>query len=366
MKPVQSVLIRSTSGGFEPRFRLAEEFLLKFSSKVEPIIWSRTVNDNTFLNVDTKSVFEVHADYGRGWKNLLSHFKFSLFVHRRLRVSNPKLIYACDLDTLLPSLIWRMKKNVIIVFDQFDPLASRTNNPILSRLIGRLEIFFAQKADIKITANSFRIPTYMRDDWFELKNVFEIDSHTEIFQETKPPFVLFYGGILAPDRGLLACATAISQDLDWEFHLYGQGSMSELLKNSAYPNVFLHEPIPHEELMRIASNSDLFLAMYDPLWSHNKFTASNKLFEAAQLGAPLLTSKDTQLGQIVQNNHLGWVVEYDDLMGISSALAECKKMSHEKKLEKHNILKGFSTKYFLERQETANRILELIAGRLEE
>lgn len=322
VKSVQSVLIRSTSGGFEPRFKQAEDFLFRFSKIVEPIIWSRTVIDSIFHDSNPANVFKVHADYGRGWKNLLAHFQFFLFVVFRLRTINPKIIYACDLDTLIPSLVWRMNKRVIIIFDQFDPMSSRTNNRTLSRLIGKLEIYLAKKSDIRITANSLRLPMGVNQDWSELKNVFAIGSSFGRIKKTEPPFVLFYGGILAPDRGLVACATAVSQRSDWEFHLYGQGSLSELLKNFNYSNVFVHEPIPHEELMRNAKSSDLFLAMYDPSYSNNKHTASNKLFEATQLGTPLLSNFDTSLGDIVSALDLGWSVEYDNIQQIIATLIE--------------------------------------------
>lgn len=327
MKSVQSVLIRSTSGGFEPRFKLAEEFLSKFSNKVEHIIWSRTVKDSIFFDTNSANVFRVHAGYGRGWKNLPSHFQFFLFVIRRLHAVNPKLIYACDLDTLLPSLLWGMNKKVIILFDQFDPLSSRTKSGILSRLIDWLEIYIARKSDIRITANSSRIPERMNDDWFELKNVFPIEFSNKVIQKTKPPFVLFYGGILAPDRGLLACAIAVSQSPDWVFHLYGQGSEFDLLKNTNHPNVFVHEPIPHKELMQYAKNADLFLAMYDPVYSNNKFTASNKLFEAVQLGIPLLSNTGTSLGETIISLDLGWSVEYGNIQQIRTTLSEVSKMS---------------------------------------
>ena len=327
VKSVQSVLIRSTSGGFEPRFKLAENFLFRFSNIVEPIIWSRTVKDSIFLDSNPANIFKAHADYGRGWKNSLAHFRFFLFIVRRLHAINPKIIYACDLDTLIPSLIWRINKRVIIVFDQFDPLSSRTNNRTLSRLIGKLEIYVAKKSDIRITANSSRIPARMIDEWFEMKNVFPIESSYKGLQKIKPPFVLFYGGILAPDRGLLACATAISQEPDWEFHLYGQGFALDLLKDANYPNVFVHQPLPHEELMRKANSSDLFLAMYDPSFSNNKSTASNKLFEAAQLGIPLLSNNGTSLGETVIAFDLGWTVEYDNIQQIRTTLREVSKLS---------------------------------------
>ena len=364
MNSGQSVLIRSTSGGFEPRFKLAEEFLRRFSNRVEPIIWSRTVKDSIFLEANSTNVFKVHASYGRGWKNLLSHFKFFLFVIRRLRTIKPKLIYACDLDVLLPSLLWRMNKRVVIIFDQFDPLSSRVNNRNLSRVIDKLEIYIAKRADIRITANSSRIPGYKNGDWFELKNIFAFSSSFESFKKTKPPFVLYYGGVLAPDRGLLACATAVSQEPDWEFHLYGQGSMLDVLKNANYPNIIVHEPIPHEDLMRNAKDSDLFLAMYNPLYFNNKFTASNKLFEAAQLGIPLLSNNGTSLGETITSLELGWSVEYGNVQQIRTTLIEVSKMSDlQKSAFTSKSLSYFNSQFDLRLEELAkieNRLNALL------
>jgi glycosyltransferase involved in cell wall biosynthesis len=366
VKPCQSVLIRSTSGGFEPRFETAREFLKGFGDPVTPIIWSRTARDYVFLDCESENVFRVQANYGRGWRNLFSHLKFSLFILRRLQVIKPKLIYACDMDTLLPSLIWAMNKKVIIVFDQFDPLSTRTRNRFLSLTIGKLEIYLAKKSDIRITANKLRIPADFRDEWFELKNAFGLDLNLKKFQKKKePPFLLFYGGILSFDRGLLACAAAVSQEPDWEFHLYGQGSISDLLVNGKYRNVFMHEPVAHQELMRIAESADLILAMYDPSRSNNQFTASNKLFEAAQLGVPLLTSSNTQLGEVIEAHDLGWTIKYGDIKEISTILSECKNMDRKKKLKARRKLQDFFRKEHLEKQKVLRRLSRDLTCKLE-
>jgi glycosyltransferase involved in cell wall biosynthesis len=318
-----------------------------------------------FLDFESENVFQIQANYGRGWRNLFPHLKFFLFILRRLQVIKPKLIYACDMDTLLPSLIWAINKKVVVIFDQFDPLSTRTRNRFLSLVIGKLEIYLAKKSDIRITANKLRIPTDFRDDWFELKNAFGLDLNLKKFQKKKPPFLLFYGGILSPDRGLLACAAAVSQELDWEFHLYGQGSISDLLANGKYQNIFMHEPVTHEELMQIAKTADLFLAMYDPSRSNNKFTASNKLFEAAQLGVPLLTSSNTQLGGIVEDHDLGWTIKYGDTKEISTVLSEYKNMDRKKKLKAQRNLQNFFLKEHLEKQKVLHRLSRDLASKLE-
>ena len=124
------------------------------------------------------------------------------------------------------------------------------------------------------------------------------------------------------DRGLIACAEAISHEPQWEFHLYGQGEVASSLTARKYRNVFVHAPVPHDYLIKLASEATIYLAMYDPARAHNRFTASNKLFEAAQLGVPILTSKDTELGNEITYFNLGWSVSYNNISDIRSVLQE--------------------------------------------
>jgi glycosyltransferase involved in cell wall biosynthesis len=127
----------------------------------------------------------------------------------------------------------------------------------------------------------------------------------------------------------------------------------------------MHEPVVHEELMRIAKNADLFLAMYDPSRSNNQFTASNKLFEAAQLGVPLLTSRNTQLGDVVDDHNLGWTVKHEVTKEISAVLSECKKMDRKKKLEAQRNLHDFFMKEHLEKQRVLHKLSRNLASKLE-
>jgi glycosyltransferase involved in cell wall biosynthesis len=93
--------------------------------------------------------------------------------------------------------------------------------------------------------------------------------------------------------------------------------------------------------MQRAQTADLYLAQYNPSSRNNRQTASNKLFEAAQLGVPLLTSKGTYLGDIVQKFNLGWAVTYGDFEEIEGALDEYASLSKIQRVELINNLESF-------------------------
>jgi glycosyltransferase involved in cell wall biosynthesis len=355
VKHPQSVLIRSTTGWFEPRFKSAEKYLVELFGSVSPITWSRTVNDDLVEFSDSKNVFKIKAGYGRGWRNIFHHIAFFFFVIRRLSTIQPQTIYACDLDALLPSLIWRLNRNCIIIYDQFDPLSARTKNNTLRSLMNKFEYKLSGMSDIRITANRLRIPRELRGPWFEIKNLFPIEVPTTS-SNSNSPLVLFYGGVLSIDRGLLACAEAISKEQDWELHVYGQGELFETLTCRNFRRVFIHQSVPHDELMTLASKSHLFLAMYDPSLAHNKLTASNKLFEAAQLGLPILTNDGTSVGYFTVNANLGWSVTYNDVEEIRRVLREFSKTSQVTRKNLEMNLRSFYTSQKIENDTELDRI----------
>lgn len=355
MKHPQSVLIRSTTGWFEPRFKSAEKYLVELFGSVSPITWSRTVNDDLVDFGDSENVFKVKAGYGRGWRNTFHHIAFFFFVIRRLSTIQPQIIYACDLDALLPSLIWRLNRKCIIIYDQFDPLSARTRNNILRFLMNRFEYTLSEMSDVRITANRLRIPEDLSGSWFEIKNLFPIGVSTTS-SKNDPPLVLFYGGLLSNDRGLLACAEAISKEKDWELHVYGQGELFETLTSSSFCRVFINQSVPHDKLMTLASKSHLYLAMYDPSLTHNKLTASNKLFEAAQLGIPILTNKGTSIGFFTTEENLGWSVTYNDVEEIRRVLRNVAKTSQVARKSLEMNLRSFYISQKIENDRELDRI----------
>lgn len=338
---VNSVLIRSTIGTSEPRYRHISEILGKVASKTMHINWARSSEDaNNLLNANRK-VFQLPAPYGGGIRNYLSHLRFQIFVFRTLWLIKPQVIYACDLDTFIPSLIYRSIKPSILVFDQFDPLSARVNTRYVRKVLDCLEFSLVKKADIRVTANILRIPEDRRETWVEIKNLFPLRLNVMDHRYKQGTFQLLYGGILSHDRGLMELIRVIQEKSSWRIDVYGQGPVKEDLVLLSSSNVAIHEYLPHDQLMNRAQSSDLYVALYDPSNRNNRLTASNKLFEAAQLGVPLLTSKGTYLGDIVQKFKLGWAVSYGDTAEITMALDDFASLSEIERFEILDNLNNF-------------------------
>jgi glycosyltransferase involved in cell wall biosynthesis len=215
----------------------------------------------------------------------------------------------------------------------------------------------SKKADFRITPNLTRIDSNYSGKWIEIKNLFEFENLEATNQSTSARLQLFYGGVLSADRGLMALGRAVKSLPQWEFQIFGQGPELIGLQSLNSSRVMTKGLIDHELLMKEARGADLYSALYDPRFSHNMKTASNKLFEAAQLGIPLLTTKDTSLGQIVESHGLGWTVDYDDIQEISEVLTNFGNMGQESIVKIKKNLHDYFVEQLYVKRESLNRLL---------
>jgi glycosyltransferase involved in cell wall biosynthesis len=363
--PLRSVVIRSTSGVFEPRFISIIKFLSEISADITAIRWSRTVRESEILEPHDPWVFKAQANYGDGFRNYYSHLKFMYFTYASLKRIKPNVVYACDLDTLIPALVWGQRKSSLLIFDQFDPLSAKSGNPILSGLLDRIELALSKKAHFRVTPNLNRISVDYANDWFEIKNLFELENLKPVDQPSSKYLQLFYGGVLSKDRGLIALSSAVVAMPRWQFQVFGQGPEFIELKTANHPRIVFKGLVDHKLLMQNAQKANIYAALYDPKFKHNQKTASNKLFEAAQLGIPLLASKNTYLGEIVERYGLGWSVHYDDIQEIIGVLAKFESMQAEEKLQIKMNLQEYFAHELIEKRESLNRLSNELKKSLE-
>ena len=350
------MLIRSTLGSSEPRFQNASKLLRHLGLEVTYINWARSNSEDQGIISRSENLFKLQAQYGDGVKNYIKHLRFLFYVFQTLHKTRPKVIYACDLDTFLPSLIYSKFNKVILIFDQFDPLSARVGNSFFKRALDLIENLVARGADLRITASLQRHSKDAQQSWLEIRNLFPFNVDMERLTSNRQAFLLFYGGILGYDRGLLESANVVRNKTSWKMDIFGQGAARVALEQVDSKNIVIHNQISHQDLMERAQSANLYLAMYDPSIRNNRLTASNKLFEAAQLGIPILTSKGTHIGEVVQEYKLGWVVTYGNLIEIEEALDDCAGLSEHEVAEIKSNLAGF---YQHERERQNSNIQDL-------
>lgn len=326
------VLIRSTGALFEQRFLQARTLLRNLGLEVQEVIWAR---DSEFEGLqNTAFQFNLKSKHGAGLRNLRSHLKWGIFIRRSLSRIKPAYIYACDFDSLF-WVYFCKPRHTSVFFDQYDPLSSRFHsNKYFSAFLDFIECIFTLSVQVRATANKERISKLFRESFIEIPNVYEyelsyVKSGLNASQTATGVNSIFYGGVLMQDRGLEFVANAIKNNPNWVFHIYGIGTASGAIKKLKYANTHLHPAVPHADLMTLGKHCQVMLAIYDPQRLHNKKTASNKLYEACWLGLPIIASKDTSIGEIVEQHGLGWTINYGNTSELLFALEEYENLSAE-------------------------------------
>ncbi len=344
-------VLRSTPGLTEPRFQRAIQFLGEIHLRVIPLTWLRTGQEKSLFAIQGAGQFKKIANYGGGIKNLFRQIQFQFFLLRKLNKLKPRVVYACDFDTLLVARIWAKRNSAVLVYDQFDPFSSRAKSKLSRFFLQKCEIKAAKSADLRICANIERIPRSQRNSWIQLENAFdfEIPKGNSKFHT----YTLLYAGVLQGDRGLIDACQVISATSKWNFSIRGYGPLSSELEtiSSNSRNIDIGGFTPHEELMQLAASCHLYLALYDPGEFQNLHTASNKLFEAASIGIPLLTSKGTNLASLVERYGLGWSIEYGDRVAFMKVLSELETWTSKQKAK---FMEGCQT--YLQEHDVKNAI----------
>ena len=292
-----------------------------------------------------KATFDIvrmrfRGRYGWGLRNLYGLFRWNLglvFLHLKLR---PKIIHAYDFDTIIPALIARVFVKCKVVYDIADWYADSRKVGRLKSLLDKAERWACRKADLVILAHEKRLQQvgFIPRKWLVIYNTPEDICKRSQSVEEKPAHndYFAYVGVLHPDRGLPQIVEATSA-LGAKLVIAGFGPLEAYCRKAAdtMPGIRFLGQIPYERTLVIEANAIAIVALYDPKLSNNQLAAPNKLYEAMMLGRPLITSRQTLVGELVEREKIGIAVTYGDVRGLSQAMdyirsnpKECEEMGH--------------------------------------
>jgi glycosyltransferase involved in cell wall biosynthesis len=84
-------------------------------------------------------------------------------------------------------------------------------------------------------------------------------------------------------------------------------SMSKHIKNIDFLGT-----IPLQEVVPLTLESHVVLCLFDPSNHLNQIGSPNKLFEAMVCGRPVIASKKTYSGKLVEELHIGIAIDYSE------------------------------------------------------
>ncbi len=320
------VFLRSKSpAGIEPRIRKEAATLARAGYDVHVILWDRT---RSFPAEETLDGIQIHryqrlAPEGRlglMWRLPL----WWLHAARKAASLHPDIVHAVDFDTAWPARVAARLTGASIVYDIFDFYSEMILLDLprfLRRFLTHAERRMVKRAELVV------LPDLRRQEQFgpakprHLVEILNVPEDHRILAEPAKDFTLFYGGMIAKDRGLLDLMVAC-ESTGAKFIVAGHGpDEAELLPHlESSPSCLYLGTVPYEEVLRQTAACHVVAALYDPAVPNNRLAAPNKVYEAMMLSKPVLVSGGVAIADLVESLGCGKVVPYGDRGAITKAL----------------------------------------------
>lgn len=344
---------------------------IEIASSVNPVTlvyWDRGTDNNRLFNlsdnVDQTRIF-VKSNEGNPVKRILPTVKFSMAALKILKNKNPDCIHVTKIDMILLVNLYCFlyKKNPKIVYEISDIHKMALNqskdikSKIIKGLISMIEGICSKRVDsLIVTSELFWEEYYYK--WIPKEKVIFLPNtpNPELFQNYKMKkngkFTIGFIGKIRYKKQIKLLIDA-SRKIDFNILIAGNGiDLREISEySSGMENVKIHGAYNYDlEIADLYNSVDCIFSMYDTEIENVKIALPNRLYEASLCKVPIIVSKDTILGDIVNEYGIGVSVEDNNIMDLinkikmlqsanfSSEIAlNCEKFYEENKADVGNL-----------------------------
>lgn len=306
--------------------------------KVRICGWNR---ENTTIKNKEEYIYSSNEGYGNKIKKLQGMKKYLEFIKEILMKYNPDIIIASQWDMLFLIILSGFKGKII--YENID-LPTSTNIFLLKILLF-LEKYMLKKVTGIIYASRFFIPLYSK---YKIKGLLlenlpikENDNDEyEIIKREK--LRISFIGTLRYFETMKNLLLASQDNENIEVYLIGKGpennKFKTFIKENKMKNIFMIDSYEYRDIKRLYLNTDLVWAVYPNKDYNVKYAISNKFFESILYEKPCFFAKDTFLGNFVNENKIGIIVNPYNVNEIKEkvkSLNEEKILSLQKNLKKY-------------------------------
>ncbi len=265
-------------------------------------------------------------------------YNMALFVQLLLRKSD--LLFANDLDTLLPNLIVSKiigKKLVYDSHEYFTEVPELVNRPKVQSIWKKLEALILPKLKNTLTVNESISALYKADygiDMLVVRNIPESKleptiskSRSELGLPEDKKIIILQGSGINMDRGAEEAVEAMRYLENSLLLILGSGDVIASLKKTVLDfkisdRVMFKDRMPYEEMMAHTKVSDLGLTLDKDTNINYRFSLPNKLFDYIHAGIPVLASNLIEVRRVVEQFNIGEVTESHDPKILAQKMTE--------------------------------------------
>lgn len=279
------------------------------------IAWDRLKNCSKVY--PNEHQYKVYAPYGAGWNNLIALIGWVFYLWFMLIKLRKQytVIHACNLENCRLSYFmrWFGKKMVLDIYDT----QNKNREKKLAKLVEGVILPSDQRQEqVGFTKDETK-------NYLEVENVPIIKyNHLEkVIVEFPNVIHLAYVGVFQSEiRGLENLLKMVDEDDRFILDIAGTGGgLDELVKTIAAknPRVVYHGKVDYQTALSLMAKSDFIIALYYLSCKEHKYASPNKYYESLALGKPVVTSKNTLIGNNVLQHNTGYVID-DTLEALKS------------------------------------------------
>ena len=309
------IFLRSIDCNPDPRVQKYIDFLDSEGRNSHIICWDRSMRCS---DDHGHTYYKRLAKFGTGLRNMSGILGFNMFLFKKLYQYRKtyKVIHACDFDTVLPALFFKVFFKKKIIYDIFDWFIDSRNcsSRFIKSAILFLEKISLKLSDVVIICDERRREqlNYKPKNLWILPNIPQIKINDYTIPEYVDPNKLYlaYVGILSDDRGLDKILKCVSGYQNVVLNIAGFGLLSDLTKGygEKYSNIHYHGTVPYSSGIEIMRQADIIIATYEKKSVNNIYAAPNKYYEGLFLGKPILTTENTIIADSTLYYQTGFVI----------------------------------------------------------
>ena len=315
------------TNGFDPDVRVYKEakYLVEKGYEVTILCWDRKCEYvNQFEEkpdgIEIKR-FSIPSKPGTGIKQLFPYLNFIFTVRKYLKDKKYTYIHCHDFDGMIVGMLTKRKKQKKLIFDMHEIY---TNYAYAKN--GLFKLFFNKilnEVDYIIYVNNEQIKNIkQKEKLVFLPNYPDEQVYLPINKKKDEKIRINYIGSLRDYDSLKTLAEIGKENSNLKIGFYGMGvcqkELEEEYENS--PVKIYGKYDGTTESGEIYRNTDILYCSYNPNIQNWKTAYPVKLYEAIITITPIIVSKNTVVGEFVEEHKIGETIEYSDKVSILQAI----------------------------------------------
>lgn len=202
--------------------------------------------------------------------------------------------------------LWGSRRRVVA--DIFDSIFLRTESPLVRSL---QSLVYRLPKQIIVTDENRKtlVPTDFQP------KVTVVENYPYAFEDVQPKvaandeLLILYSGSLGVTRGTQLLIDLINLSPKVKVWMIGWVYDEPTRQLSQHPQVTFWGVKTQQETMRLASECDYILSVYEPINDNNLNASPNKIYDAIQAQTPVIINAEIKVSQFVAQHRLGYVLE---------------------------------------------------------